>query len=112
VFDFLGEHGPLELMLPQLVGLPREQIDPKVIEHAKFVDPVIVQQIRYWYMEEKRYDGEKVFKYLYRFWKVLKAYQSKREGWSRAKGKRVLETLKSTFGGADPSPALLLVFGR
>jgi hypothetical protein len=94
-----------------LVGIPRGKIDPKVIEHARFVDPVITGQLRHWF-NDKAWDGEKVFKYCYRFWKVLKAYQSKREGWSRAKGRMVLDKIKKTFGGADPGPALLLLFGR
>jgi hypothetical protein len=94
-----------------LVGIPREDIDPKVVEHARFVDPVIVQQLRRWFNDDS-WDGEKVFKYVFRFWKVLKAYQSKREGWSREKAQRILEKLKSTFGGAEPAPAFLMLFGR
>lgn len=98
-------------MLPRLIGVQRDNIDPKVIEHAKFVDPVIIQQVRRWF-NGYDWNGEKVFKYCYRFWRVLKAYQSKREGWSREKAKRILENLKGTFGGTDPGPALQLLFGR
>jgi len=99
-----------------LVGLTRDQIDPKVVEHARFVDPVIVRNLKKWFNDDgdfrSGWNGPEVFKHVFRFWKVLKAYQSKREGWSREKAKRVLDKLKSTFGGDTPAPTLLLLFGR
>jgi len=101
LLDFLGGHGPLEIMLPQLTGIARGDIDPEVLKHAKYVDPLIIQNLRS-YMRDGTYDKEAVFKHVLRFWKVLKAYQSKREGWSDAKAKIILSRLKSTFGSNAP----------
>jgi len=95
----LGNRGPLELALPRLVGMDRGDIDPKVFEHTRVVDPVIVQNIRS-YLRDGKYDSKAVFKHVMRFWKVIRAYQSKREGWTNAKAQLVLAKLKGAFGPA------------
>ena len=77
------------------------------------VDPIIVVNLKKWFNSDgsldSGWDGKKVFKYVFRFWKVLQAYQSKRRGWSRAKGKMVLKKLQDTFGGSSPFDLLKLL---
>jgi len=109
LLDLLGEHGPLEMALPRLTGLDRGSIDPEVLKHVKYVDPVIMDNLRS-YVRDKTYNGKEVFKHVLRFWKVLRAYQSKREGWSDAKAQVILARLKSTFGAAaGPGNVLALL---
>lgn len=105
----LGEKGPLEILLPQLVKEERGAIGLIVFQHARYVDPFIRDALTSW-ATNGTYDGEKVGKMLLRFWKVLQAYQSKKAGWDSARLAQVRERVFSLFGGSNPSALLDLLF--
>lgn len=94
----MREHGAIQVVLPSLMGPEHNKLDALIQKHAAVVDSKIVPEILRW-IDTGEYDKERVFKLLFRFYKVFRAYQSKKEGWSLARCKELWGKMQNVFLG-------------
>jgi hypothetical protein len=103
----LREHGALQIVLPSLLQSERDQLDKLLAKHAEVVDRQLVPEVLRW-IDTEKYDKERVCKLLFRFYKVFRAYQSKKAGWSLARCQEVWKRMQNIFalGDRGTSPGL------
>jgi len=94
----LREYGALQIVLPSLLQSERSQLDKLLAKHAEVVDRQLVPEVLRW-IDTEKYDKERVCKLLFRFYKVFRAYQSKKAGWSLARCQEVWKRMQNIFLG-------------